>query len=165
MQKYFRLTKHLTQEFDRVEFMQILKSQNMVANKVAKLTPSEEGSTSIGLEMEVQKRPSIEEISTFTIQSTGSWMIPIISFLQDGHLLQDAKEAKKVKKRAAKFTILNDTLYKRDFSMPYLKCVDEKEAKYILKKIHERVCDDHAGPRFLISKVVKMGYFSLLCKI
>ena len=119
----------------------------------------------MGLEMEVKKRPSIEEISTFTIQGTGSWMTPIISFLQDGHLLQDVEEAKKVKKRAAKFTILNDTLYKRDFSMPYLKCVDEKEAKYILKKIHEGVCEDHAGPRSLVSKVVKMGYFSLLCKI
>jgi len=30
--------------------------------------------------------------------------------------------------------ILNDTLYKRGFSMPYLKCVDEEEAKYIWKK-------------------------------
>ena len=48
--------------------MQIPRSQNMVADEVAKLAPSEEESTSIGLEMEVQKRPSIEEISTFTIQ-------------------------------------------------------------------------------------------------
>ena len=40
----------------------------MVADEVAKLAPSKEESTSIGLEMEVQKRPSIEEISTFTIQ-------------------------------------------------------------------------------------------------
>ena len=67
MQKYLRLTKHLTQKFDRVEFMQIPRSQNMVANKVTELASSEEGSTSMGLEMEVQKRPSIEEISTFAI--------------------------------------------------------------------------------------------------
>ena len=86
-------------------------------------------------------------------------MIPIISFLQDGHLLQNVEEAKKVKKGAAKFMILNDTLYKRDFFIPYLKCVDEEEAKYILKKIHEGVCGNHAGPRSLVSKVVKTGYF------
>ena len=72
MQKYLRLTKHLTQEFDRVEFVQIPKSQNIIANKIAKLTSLEEGSTSMGSNMEVQKRPSIEEISTFAIQSTGS---------------------------------------------------------------------------------------------
>ena len=36
MQKYPRLTKHLTQEFDRVEFVQIPKSQNMLADEIAK---------------------------------------------------------------------------------------------------------------------------------
>ena len=86
-------------------------------------------------------------------------MTPIISFLQDGNLPQDIEEARKVRKRVARFTILNDTLYKRGFSMPYLKCVDEEEAKYILKKIHEGVCKDHAGPRSLVSKVIRIGYF------
>ena len=81
-------------------------------------------------------------------------MTPIISFLQDGYLPEEAKEAKKARKRVAKFIILNDTLYKRGFSMPYLKCVDEEEAKYILEEIHEGVCGDHAGPRSMVSKVV-----------
>ena len=99
--------------------------------------------------MEIQECPNIEEVLTFAIQSTGSWMTPIISFLQDGRIPQDAKEARKVRKRVARFTILNDTLYNRDFSMPYLKCLDEEEAEYILKEIHERVCGDHAGPRSL----------------
>ena len=40
-------------------------------------------------------------------------MTPIISFLLDGHLPQDTDEARKIRKRAARFTILNDTLYKR----------------------------------------------------
>ena len=86
-------------------------------------------------------------------------MTPIVSFLQDERLPQDIEEAKKIKKRAAKFTILNDTLYKRGLSMPYLKCVDEDEAKYILEEIHEGVCGDHAGPKSLVSKVIRTGYF------
>ena len=81
-------------------------------------------------------------------------MTPIISFLQDGYLPEEAEEAKKARKRVAKFIILNDTLYKRGFSMPYLKCVDEEEVKYILEEIHEGVCGDHAGPRSMVSKVV-----------
>ena len=60
---------------------------------------------------------------------------------------------------AARFTILNGTLYKRGFSMSYLKCIFEKEAKYILEEIHEGVCGDHAGPRSLVSKVIRTGYF------
>lgn len=47
--------------------MQIPKSQNTVADKVAKLASLEKGSTSKVLEMEVHKHPSIEEISTFAI--------------------------------------------------------------------------------------------------
>ena len=73
-------------------------------------------------------------------------MTSIISFLQDEHLSQDVEEARKVRKRAAKFTILNDTLYNRGFSMPYLKCIDEEEVKYILEEIHKGVYKDHVAP-------------------
>ena len=96
--------------------------------------------------MEVQKHPSIEEAPTFSIQSASSWMTPIMSFLQDGHLPQNSEEAKRVKKRAARFTILNDALYKRGFSMPYLKCVDEEEARYILKKSTEEFATTKLAP-------------------
>ena len=109
--------------------------------------------------MKVQKHPSIEEVLTLAIQSTNRWMTLIISFIQDGHLPQDTGEAKKIKKRAAKFTGLNDTLYKRGLSRPYLKCVDEDEDKYILEEIHEGVREDHAGPKSLVSKVILTGYF------
>jgi len=70
----------------------------MVTDEVAKLASSEEGSISPNLEMEVQKCPNIEEISTFAIQNIGSWMSLIVSFLQDGHLPQDAEEARKARK-------------------------------------------------------------------
>ena len=43
--------------------------------------------------------------------------------------------------------------------MPYLKCVDEEEAKYILDEIHRGVCGDHTGPRSLVNKVMQTGYF------
>ena len=39
----------------------------IVADEVAKLALSEEGAMSMGLMMEVQKRPNIEEVSTFAI--------------------------------------------------------------------------------------------------
>ena len=67
MQKYLRLTRHLAQEFDRVEFVQVPKGQNMRANEIAKQASSGVGSTSTDLKMEVQKCPSIEEILIFAI--------------------------------------------------------------------------------------------------
>ena len=159
MQKYLRLTRHLTREFDEVEFVQVPRKQNVPANEILKLASSKEGELSKNLTMKIQKHPSIKEVPTLMIQSTNSWMTPIISFLQDGHLPQDTDKGKKIKKKATRFVILNDTLYKRGFSLPYLKCVDKDEAKYILEEIHEGVCGDYAGPRSLVSKVIRTGYF------
>ena len=53
MGKYLRLTKHLTQEFDKVEFVQVPRSQNMVADEISKLASSEERGMNKGLVMEV----------------------------------------------------------------------------------------------------------------
>ena len=142
-----------------MEFMQIPRSQNMEADEVSKLASSEGGEIVTKLAMEVQKHPSIKEIATFTIQSTGNWMTPIISYLQDRHLPQNTEEAKKIRKRVARFTILNDDLYKSGFLMPYLICVNEEEARYILEEIHGGVYGDHTGPRSLVNKVVRTGYF------
>ncbi|XP_050280958.1 uncharacterized protein LOC126721916 [Quercus robur] len=43
MQKYLRLTNHLSQEFDRVDFTQVPKNQNSEVDEVARQALSEEG--------------------------------------------------------------------------------------------------------------------------
>ena len=61
MHKYVRLMKHLTREFDRVEFAQIPRNQNMMADEVSKLASSEEGGISMNLEMEVKNTPALKK--------------------------------------------------------------------------------------------------------
>ena len=67
MQKYLKLIKHLAQEFDKLEFVRIPRGQNMAADEIAKMASSEEGSTSMELNIEVQKHPNIKEVLTFVI--------------------------------------------------------------------------------------------------
>lgn len=81
MQKYLRLTNHLIQEFDRVDFAQVCRSQNSEVDEVARQASSKEGTGSPGLKVEVQKHPSIEELHTFATQDQRSWTTPIFSFL------------------------------------------------------------------------------------
>ena len=45
------------------------------------------------------------------------------------------------------------------FSQPYLRCLDFEDAAYVLREIHEGVCGNHSGPRSLMGKVVRVGYF------
>ena len=87
------------------------------------------------------------------------WSSPILSYLKDRRLPSNLDEAKKIKKRAARFTILNDELYKRGFSQPYLRCVEEEEAKYVLEEVHEGICGDHMGAKSLLRKIMKACYF------
>uniref|UniRef100_A0A2N9HTB0 Uncharacterized protein n=1 Tax=Fagus sylvatica TaxID=28930 RepID=A0A2N9HTB0_FAGSY len=51
------------------------------------------------------------------------------------------------------------TLYKRGFSLPYLRCLAPDEANYVMREIHEGVCGDHSGARALQRKIVRAGYY------
>ena len=86
-------------------------------------------------------------------------MEPIISYIRDSQLPSDLSKAKKVEIQAARFTILNGRLYKRGFSMPYLKCLATDEATYVLREIHASICGNHSGPRSLVGKMIKASYF------
>ena len=72
MQKYLKLMKHLIQEFEEVEFVQVPRSQNTATDEISKLALSEEGWIDKDLVMEIQKHHSIEEVPAFTIQSGSS---------------------------------------------------------------------------------------------
>ena len=66
--------------------------------------------------LEEQNSPSIQELQTLSVHTNPGWMSPIMSFLREGRLLLDLEEAKKIQKRAARFTMLDDELYKRGYS-------------------------------------------------
>ena len=109
--------------------------------------------------LEEQNSPSIEEFQTFFVHTLSGWMSPILSYLKDRRLPLNLEEAKKIQKWAARFTLLNNKLYKRGFSQPYLRCVEEEEDKYVLEEVHEGVCGDHMGVKSLVQKIIRAGYF------
>ena len=88
-------------------------------------------------------------------------MDPKITYIKDGNLLADPSEARKVQVSSSIFTILNDELYKRRFSQPYLKCLNLEDVEYVLREIHKGVCRNHSEPRSLVRQVVHAGYFCL----
>ena len=55
--------------------------------------------------------------------------------------------------------MLNDELYKGGFSQPYLRCVEEEEAKYILEEVHEGIYSDHIEVKSLVRKIMRAGCF------
>ncbi|CAL9031318.1 unnamed protein product, partial [Prunus brigantina] len=66
---------------------------------------------------------------------------------------------RQIRYRSARYTIINDVLYKRGYTTPYLKCLTKEQGDYILREVHSGVCGDHSGSRSLAHKVFRQGYF------
>jgi hypothetical protein len=94
-----------------------------------------------------------------------SWMTPIISYLQGGVLPNDRHEASRLKVRASRFIMLQGILYKRGFSLPYLRCLTPTESEYVLRDIHEGICGNHSGAWSLSKKIVRAGYYWLSIQV
>ena len=83
----------------------------------------------------VQYMPSIDLSEVYQIGGEENWMTPIVIYLKDERLPED--KAKKLRIRAAKYVLIDEVLYKRGFSQPYLWCLALDESNYVLREIHE----------------------------
>ena len=77
----------------------------------------------------VWKDPPVE---VTTIDTSDSWMTPIVHYLTSDELLKYKNEAQRFRAKAVRFTIHDNKLLKRSFSGPYLRCVTSVEASHIL---------------------------------
>lgn len=93
------------------------------------------------------------------MHTTTTWMDSIIAYLKDGILLIDKVEAKKLRSKCARYTLIDGVLYKRGFSSPYLRYLSVEEASYVLHKVHERICGNHSKSRAIAHKVLCQGYY------
>ncbi|KAM2227872.1 hypothetical protein ACFXTI_014636 [Malus domestica] len=93
------------------------------------------------------------------LQRGDSWITPIYRFLAHGTLPNDKVQAKQIRYKATHYLIINDQLYKRGFNLPYLRCLTPAEAETVIWEIHEGVCGDHPGSRFLAHKAFCQGYY------
>jgi parvulin-like peptidyl-prolyl isomerase len=151
MTKYLNLVRDALTGFDDVNIVQILREQNTEADTLAKLAFSEQA---IDQQIKIQNSPSHEREKVNPININNSWKTPIIKYLEDGTLPTDVVEVRKLKIRATRFILMHEILYRRGFSLPYLRCLDKLEAEYVMREVHEGICGNHSGARSLVHKLV-----------
>ena len=88
------------------------------------------------------------------IGSKSNWTTTITSYLKDSVLPNKKEAVRKLKVKAARFVLIKDVLYKISFSRPYLRCLGNEEADYVIRKVHEGICGNHSGSRSLVHKLV-----------
>ena len=105
---------------------------------------------------------SIDLLEVQQIGGKESWMTLIIAYLRDGRLLKERDEARKLRIRSAKYVLIDEVLYKRGFSQPYLRCLASDKANYVLREVNEGTCRNHLRGKALVHKVVCAGYYWLM---
>ena len=71
-------------------------------------------------------------------------MTSIVIYLKDGRLLEDKDETRKLRIKAAKYVLIDEVLYKKGFSQPYLRCLAPDESNYVLREVHEGAYGNHS---------------------
>ncbi|CAJ2647353.1 unnamed protein product [Trifolium pratense] len=163
LSEYLVLVKEKITKFNSVEILHVPREHNKRADILSKLASTKRKGGNKSVIQEILPRPSIEKPSKVVdinvIGDKDCWMTPVYNFLEHGTLPDDQKQAAIVRRRACSYVILDGKLYRRGFSIPLLKCVDEDTADYILREVHEGINAQHLGGRSLARKALRAGYY------
>ncbi|GJR42317.1 reverse transcriptase domain-containing protein [Tanacetum coccineum] len=139
--KYLEKAKSLISGFANFSISQIPRSKNKKADALSKITSTSFTHLSKQVLIEVLKEKSIQEREVvIVVEEEGpTWMTPIIEYLRDETLLDDQKEASKLRIKARQYELLEGILYRRSFLKPWLSM--------------------HARPQSVVAKAMRSGYY------
>ncbi|XP_013699893.1 uncharacterized protein LOC106403624 [Brassica napus] len=163
MIQYLAVAQQLIKKFKSGKLTQIPQEQNSQADALADLGSALETNSKMSILLLVLQWPAtleerpLEEVSA--LEKGETWMTPLVWYLEADNLPEDRSEARKIKKRAARYCISHDKLYRRSFSGPYLRCVTPREAARILVELHEVDCGSHSSGRSLVLRAISAGYY------
>ncbi|KAL0650036.1 hypothetical protein Bca4012_092727 [Brassica carinata] len=163
MIQYLAVAHRLIKKFKSYKLTQIPREQNSQADALANLGSALETNSQMSIPLLVLQQPATleepksEEVSA--IKEGETWMTPLVRYLENDVLPEDRKEARKIKKQAARYYIFKEKLYRRSFSGLYLRCVTPREAARILVELHERDCGSHSSGRSLVLWGRRAGYY------
>lgn len=93
------------------------------------------------------------------IDAQPSWTTSVYEYLNNRTLREDKIEARRLRAKATRYSIIRGLLYKRSFTGPYLRCLEPAEAKTVLREMHGGECGNHSGSRSLAHKATTVGYY------
>ena len=160
---YQAVAQRLIKKFKSCKLTQIPREQNSQTDALANLGSALEKKSQMNTPLLVlQWTATLEELpleKVSAVEKGETWMTPLIQYLENDILPEDRKEARKIKKQAARYCISQEKLYQRSFFGPYLRCVTPREAARILVELHEGDCESHSSSRSLVLRARRAGYY------
>nr|GEV43713.1 reverse transcriptase domain-containing protein [Tanacetum cinerariifolium] len=161
MIKYLEIVRGLISGFTTFSISQVPRSKNKKADVLSKIASTSFAHLSKQVLVEVLENKSIKEkeVAAVIEEDGPTWMTQLVDYLKEGVLPGDKKEARKLRLKACQYELIEGVLYRRSFLTPWLRCVGPLQADYVMREIHKGSCSMHAGPRSVVAKVVRLGYY------
>ncbi|GJZ64939.1 reverse transcriptase domain-containing protein [Tanacetum coccineum] len=159
MVRYLEKVRTLTSCFKEFSIRQVPISENKKADALSKITSTSFAHLSKQVLVEELKEKLISEAEILAaVEEEGdTWMTPIFEYLIEETLPVDVKKARAVRRKSQRFAVINETLYKKSFLEPWLRCVGLLQANYVLREIHEGSCSMHADTQSVVAKALRFG--------
>ena len=151
LQQYFHFVQGLIAKFNEVRIQHIHREHNARVDMCSCLATATKKGLYWSVVYETLVKPNVGSEECMATNTLSNWMTPIKQFLIDGTC--ETRSEKMMKQQVAQFLLIDQDLYRRGYTRPLLKCLTPKQATYLLREIHEGVCDTHSGARMMAVRV------------
>ncbi|RDY11149.1 Gypsy retrotransposon integrase-like protein 1, partial [Mucuna pruriens] len=162
--KYWEKATTMAVSFDSFTLLHVPRDQNERADLLAKLASTRRRGLQRLVIHENLSAPTIDKPEVQHNERRETWIDPIIEYLKNEKLPDDSADSLRIRKEAPKYTLVEQHLYRRGFSYPLLRCVDNDEALYVIQEVHEGICGTRIRGRALAGKIARAGYYWLTLK-
>ncbi|GJR81636.1 reverse transcriptase domain-containing protein [Tanacetum coccineum] len=161
MIKYWAKAKEFISEFKTFSIENIPREDNQKADILSKLAtvPFSHLTKEILVEVLNERSTDAKEVQTIVEEEGENWMTPIINYLEEGIVPSDKNEARSLRSKISQYVLESGVLFKKGYLVPMLRCVGPLQANYVIREIHMGSCGMHIGPRAVVRKAMRQGYY------
>ncbi|GKC28393.1 reverse transcriptase domain-containing protein [Tanacetum coccineum] len=161
MIKYLAKARKYISEFKTFSIENIPRGNNQKADVLSKLAtvPFHHLTKEILVEVLSERSTEVQEVQTIVEEEGDNWMTPIIKYLEEGIVPSDNNEARALRAKIGQYTMESGVLFKKGYLIPMLRCVGPLQANYVIREIHMGSCGMHVGPRAVVRKAMRQGYY------
>ncbi|XP_074263691.1 uncharacterized protein LOC141586379 [Silene latifolia] len=169
---YLKVVKELKQKFRDCKLKQVPRDQNVEADALATLGATFKPTELANIPIAHVLGPSIQKVEeadkgeledqqdgATVLSSTDGhsddqsadqaddrdWRTPYLDWLKHGKLPDDKKEVRGFKMKPYRFTLIDNVLFRKSLTGPYLRCLDKQEAHTIFHALHSGECGKMKG--------------------
>jgi len=79
-------------------------------------------------------------------------MEPYIYYIKIGEIPKG--QEKRWIRKVAQYTMMNEKLFRKEYSRPLRKCVTSDQVAYVIQEIHNEVYEYHSGTRTMTVRIL-----------